>query len=65
MALYSVFVDWCKNNGYLKQMSMFTFKEDICALYDVDVDFETRENKRTTTQIFYKRGNFDPTMKPF
>lgn len=65
MALYSVFVDWCKNNGYLKQMSMFTFKEDICALYDVDVDFETRENRRTNTQIFYKRGNFDPTMKPF
>lgn len=63
--LYQSFVEWCNNNGYIKMMNNFTFKEDICALYDVEVSFAEREGNSMPMQIFYKRGEFDENYRPF
>lgn len=64
ISLYRQFVDWCGSSGYTKIMTNFTFKEDICAIYDVEIDL-MRETGKAPKQVFYKRGNFDPKFKPF
>lgn len=61
--LYSQFTAWCSENGYAQPMSNYSFKEELCAIYDIEV-----RNERTQNGIknyFYKRGDFDPTYKPF
>lgn len=63
--LYSQFKGWCENNGYLKIMSNFSFKEEICALYDLDVDFIRENEQQQLTQAFIKRGAFNPDWRPF
>lgn len=64
IAMYNVFIEWCNNNGYTRLMSMFTFKEDICSLYDMEIDI-CRENNQNF-QVFIKRGkNINLTVKPF
>lgn len=45
-------------------MTNFTFKEDVCALYDMELDL-LKEDGKVPKQVFYKRGNFDPNFKPF
>ena len=62
--LYKQFSEWCTSNGYTKIMTTFTFKEDICALYDMELDIE-KEKGRAPKQVFYKRGDFDENFKPF
>lgn len=62
--LYKQFVEWCNANGYNKLMTAFTFKEDICSLYDVEMDLIKNENG-VPKQVFIKRGLFDPCFKPF
>lgn len=61
---YKQFVEWCNANGYNKIMTNFTFKEDLCALYDMETDL-LKESGKAPTQCFYKRGDFDPNFKPF
>lgn len=64
--LYRQFSEWCEQNGYKKISSSFTFKEDICALYDINVDFaENEEGKTVPISVFVKHGEFDPAFKPF
>ena len=63
--LYKQFVAWCDENGYKKVSSNFSFKEDICALYDVETQFKTVDDRPTPIVIFYKRGEFNPDYKPF
>lgn len=67
MAMYTIYVEWARNNGYTKPMAMYSFKEDICSLYDVEVGFEVNENTKmkSSIQIFTKRGKYDPNMMPF
>ena len=62
--LYKQFSEWCTSNGYTKIMTTFTFKEDVCALYDMELDME-KEPGKAPKQVFYKRGEFDPNYKPF
>ena len=64
VVLYKQFVEWCNNNGYTKIMTAFTFKEDVCALYDMELEL-SREKGKAPKQVFYKRGKFDPEFKPF
>jgi putative DNA primase/helicase len=61
---YKQFIAWCEDNGHSKKMSAFTFKEDICALYDVEIDMRKNENG-ALKQSFVKRGLFDPSYRPF
>ena len=63
LPLYNQYVEWCSQNGYGKLMTNFSFKESICALYDVELD--RRKTERGIQQLFVKRGLFDPTYKPF
>lgn len=63
LSLYNQFKLWCESNGYTRLMSNFTFKEDICAIYDVEIEFE--EMDKGKTQCFIKRGPFDSDYKPF
>lgn len=65
ISLYNQFMEWCNNNGYSKKMTAFTFKEDVCALYDMEISFKTLEEGKVPTQVFYKRGEFDGNYKPF
>jgi phage/plasmid-associated DNA primase len=63
LPLYNQYVEWCQQNGYGKLMTAFSFKESICALYDVELDRLTVDKK--LKQVFVKRGLFDPKYKPF
>lgn len=64
LTLYKQFIAWCEDNGYSKKMSAYTFKEDVCALYDVEIDMRKNESG-SLKQSFVKRGLFDPMFKPF
>ena len=64
LTLYNIFAEWCKNNGYNKIMTNFTFKEDMCAIYDVEIDMMSVEGK-ISVQAFCKRGEFDKEWRPF
>ena len=63
ITLYAQFTEWHNLNGYTKPMSNFTFKEDICALYDLELRLDTSHG--TPIQVFYRRGSFDENYKPF
>lgn len=54
LGTYSMYVEWANNNGYNKLPSVLTFKEDICALYSVEIDY-TGTEKRASQQIFTRR----------
>ena len=58
LSLYSFYIEWAQSNGYTKLPSALTFKEDICALYRVDLDY-TGPEKRASQQIFARR--IEPT----
>lgn len=63
--LFSEFRSWCENNGYTKLMTMFSFKEDLCALYDIEIDMGIDDSGRLRGQTFAKRGEYDGEFKPF
>lgn len=63
--LFSEFRAWCENNGYTKLMTMFSFKEDLCALYDIEIDMGIDDSGRLRGQTFAKRGEYDGEFKPF
>lgn len=54
LGLYTFYVEWAQKNGYSKIPSVLTFKEDICTLYNVEIDF-TGEERRASQQIFTRR----------
>jgi hypothetical protein len=56
--LYSFYIEWAQSNGYSKLPSALTFKEDMCALFNVEIDFVGPE-KRASQQIFSRR--IEPT----
>ena len=62
--LYSLFTDWCTRNGYTKIINAFSFKEEICALYDMELSLQISEETNAPVQVFFKRGNFDPDWTP-
>jgi hypothetical protein len=64
LSLYSQFTEWCSNIGYNKIMSNFTFKEDVSALYDIELRMVNNPG-RAPSQVFYKPGEFDKDYKPF
>ena len=65
LSLYQQFKEWCDQNGYKKIMTNYTFKDDICALYDMSITMIKQDNKTVPTQVFYKHGKFNPTYRPF
>lgn len=66
LSLYIQFKEWCEQNGYNKIMNNYTFKEDICHLYDMELDTRRQEDgKGAPAQVFIKRGNFDNNFRPF
>ena len=65
ISLYNQFMEWCDGNGYSRKMTAFTFKEDICALYDMEIAFRSPEEGKVPVPTFYKRGEFDKNYKPF
>jgi putative DNA primase/helicase len=60
LGLYSMYIEWAQSNGYAKLPSVLTFKEDICALYGVEIMF-TGEEHRASQQIFSRRK--EPTKQ--
>lgn len=62
--LYRQFSEWCTENGYSRKVTSFTFKEDICALFQMNVTYVTPENG-VPYQVFVRHGTFDPKFKPF
>lgn len=61
--LYKQFIAWCEIYGYSRPSSLFTFKEDICSLYDVQLSLKKIDN--VSVQVFYKYGEVDMNYKPF
>ena len=64
IVLYKQFIEWCTNNGYSKLLTSFTFKDDVCTLYDMEI-CNINEPGKAPVQVFYKRGDFDSTFSPF
>lgn len=54
MGLYSFYLEWAQKNSYQRFPSVLTFKEDICALFDVEVGY-TGEERKASQQIFTRR----------
>lgn len=65
LSLYTQFVEWCGMNGYSRIMNNFTFKEDLCSMYDMSIEIAQRDGKGAPGQIFFKFGDFDKDFKPF
>lgn len=65
MTLYKMYCDWSQENGYINRMTMFTFKEEISTLFDIDIKIAKVNNENIPTPVFIKRGDFDPDYKPF
>lgn len=65
IVLYKQFMEWFNANGYAKAMTNFTFKEDICALYDMEIRNMKIEESQVPVQVFFKPGDFDKDYKPF
>ena len=66
ITLYQQFIEWCGQNGYTKLMTNMTFKDDICHMYDMEIEIVKPESgKGAPMQVFFKRGNFDSDYKPF
>lgn len=57
--LYSYYIEWAQRNGYTKFPSILTFKEDVCALYTLEIIF-TGVEQRASQQIFTRR--VEPTL---
>ena len=65
LAMYNIFTSWAQENGYNKLPAMYTFKEDVCALYDCEVE-NVQEQNGANVQHFVKHGsNINLTLKPF
>lgn len=54
LATYTMYTEWAINNGYKNLPSVLTFKEDICALYKVEIGSMNDTNKQSA-QIFTRR----------
>ena len=65
MIMYQMYCNWSQENGYPNKMTMFTFKEEICALYDIDTMIIFPEGSKVPTTVFHKRGEFDSDYRPF
>ena len=65
ISLYNQFMEWCDGNGYSRKMTAFTFKEDICSLYQMEIKMLTITEDAPPVQVFTKRGAFDSSFKPF
>ena len=61
--LYAQFSEWCERNGYHRPMTAFSFREELRSIFDLDIRFERYGSG--TKQFFFKRGDFDPSYKPF
>jgi putative DNA primase/helicase len=59
LQLYNQYIAWATMNGYTKLPSVLTVKEDICVLYNVEIEY-TGEEKRASQQIFNRRK--EPTI---
>lgn len=65
MPLFRQFIEWCRENEYQKVMTNFTFKEDLCALFDLEISFAEVEGFTNPVQVFRRRGEFDPDWRPY
>ena len=54
LALYSLYIEWAQANGYQRLPSALTFKEDMCALYDLELGY-LDDKQTTSSQIFTRR----------
>ena len=65
MVLYRQYRDWCENAGYTKSMNLLGFKEDLCMLYDLEVDLARTAEGAPARQVFINRGKKPADFKPF
>lgn len=63
IGLYKQFNEWCDINGYRKVLNNFSFKEDMCSLYGMEL--ELRNVNNVPVQIFNKKGVVDAGWRPF
>ena len=63
--LFKQFNEWCVNNGYRNIMTNFTFKEDICTLYDMEIRHVKLEENHVPAQVFFRQGESDLDYSPF
>lgn len=62
-ALYSSFTNWASDCGYYNKLTMFSFKEEICLLYDVTIEYKA-DGEKMPKSIFVKKGDFKEDWMP-
>lgn len=61
-ALFHAFESWAENNGYTKKMTIRQFKDEICHMFDVSIEFMSIDNE-IKTQVFFKHGEVNLDYK--
>lgn len=64
ITMYKEFQAWCVENGYKQIMAAYSFKEEMCAVYDVEID-KCKDENGILHNCFVRRGEFDPSFRPF
>lgn len=65
MTLYKQFSEWCDSAGYVKKITMFSFREEVTKMYDCYTDQMGGDGPDKNKMVFKRRGEFDPEWKPF
>lgn len=65
ISMYSQYKAWTDDNGFNKKLTSISFKDNLCKLYDIDIDMLKDEKGHSQGMGFVKRGEFDPNYKPF
>ena len=66
MTMYKIYRSWAEENGYNKLLAMYTFKEDICTLYNLETDLMPTSDSQTLSQVFTTHNEtIDLEYKPF
>lgn len=62
--LYAMFSDWAVANGYKNRPTSYTFREDICALYNAEICSSKPEAGKLPTLVFHIK-NCNKDFRPF
>ena len=63
--MYGQFQEWAQTNGHARPMTATSFRDDVCALYDLETSFIIVDGQKSNKLQFIKIGDYDAKFKPF
>lgn len=65
LSMYGQFQEWAQTNGHARPMTATSFRDDVCALYDLETSFIIVDGQKSNKLQFIKIGDYDAKFKPF